>query len=441
MNFEQLVSLLRDKGIAGAGGAGFPAYAKLNKKADILILNCAECEPLLRVHRQLLANYAYEILSTLDTVAKALGGIKEIIICLKGTYKEAIDAVEANLDSFKNIRMHFLGEFYPAGDEIVTIYEATGRKVKPGKIPISEGVIVFNTETVFNMYKAIEEDLPVTHKYLTIAGEVKKPVTLKAPIGITYCELLRRAGINSEDVELIAGGPMTGRLANRLDVVTKTTNAILVLPKNSFVINKKHAKPSIDMKRAMSSCCQCSMCTDLCPRNLLGHPIDPKEFMRTATTGVTKEVKPFLDTMFCSGCGVCEMFACPQGLSPRTLINAYKGGLRAEGIAVPEREIKETNKARSYRKVSMSRLISRLGLKKYDVPAPLTEEEIKPKEVKIFLSQSIGAPALATVKKGDKVKCGDIVAKFKEDALSINLHSSIDGTVYAVNEKFITIRG
>ena len=85
MNFEQLVSLLRDKGIAGAGGAGFPAYAKLNKKADILILNCAECEPLLRVHRQLLANYAYEILSTLDTVAKALGGIKEIIICLKGT--------------------------------------------------------------------------------------------------------------------------------------------------------------------------------------------------------------------------------------------------------------------------------------------------------------------------------------------------------------------
>lgn len=441
MNFEQLVSLLRDKGIAGAGGAGFPAYAKLNKKADILILNCAECEPLLRVHRQLLANYAYEILSTLDTVAKALGGIKEIIICLKGTYKEAIDAVNANLDQFKNVRMHFLGEFYPAGDEIVTIYEATGRKVKPGKIPITEGVIVFNTETVFNMYKAIEEDLPVTHKYLTIAGEVKKPVTFKAPIGITYCELLRRAGVNSSDVELIAGGPMTGRLANRLDVVTKTTNAILVLPKNSFVINKKHAKASIDMKRAMSSCCQCSMCTDLCPRNLLGHPIDPKEFMRTATTGVTKELKPFLDTMFCSGCGVCDMFACPQGLSPRKLIEDYKNGLRANGIAVPEREIGETNKARSYRKVSMSRLVQRLGLKKYDVPAPLTEEEIKPKEVKIFLNQSIGAPALATVKKGDVVKCGDIIAKFNENALSLNVHSSIDGTVYAVNEKFITIRG
>ena len=76
MNFEQLVDLFKEKGIAGAGGAGFPAYAKLNKKADILILNCAECEPLLRVHRQLLAKYAFEILSTLDTVAKALGGIK-----------------------------------------------------------------------------------------------------------------------------------------------------------------------------------------------------------------------------------------------------------------------------------------------------------------------------------------------------------------------------
>ena len=441
MNFEQLVDLFKEKGIAGAGGAGFPAYAKLNKKADILILNCAECEPLLRVHRQLLAKYAFEILSTLDTVAKALGGIKEIIICLKGTYKEAIDAVEANLDHFKNIRFHFLGEFYPAGDEIVTIYEATGRRVKPGKIPITEGVIVFNTETVFNMYKAIEENTPVTHKYLTIAGEVKKPVTVKAPIGITYCELLRRAGINSEDVELIAGGPMTGRHANRLDVVTKTTNAILVLPKNSFVINKKHAKASIDMKRAMSSCCQCSMCTDLCPRNLLGHPIDPKEFMRTATTGVTKELKPFLDTMFCSGCGVCDMFACPQGLSPRKLIEEYKIGLRANGITPPERELMPENKARSYRKVSMNRLISRLGIKKYDVHAPLTEGEIKPKEVKLLLNQSIGAPSVPVVKKGDFVKCGDIIAKFNEKALSLNVHSSIDGTVYAVNEKFIIIRG
>ena len=182
------------------------------------------------------------------------------------------------------------------------------------------------------------------------------------------------------------------------------------------------------------------MCTDLCPRNLLGHPIDPKEFMRTATTGVTKDLKPFLDTMFCSGCGVCEMFACPQGLSPRTLINAYKGGLRAKGVTPPEREIGNTNKARSYRKVSMSRLIQRLGLKKYDVPAPLTEEEIKPKEVKILLSQSIGAPAVPVVKKGDIVKCGETIAKFNEKALSLNVHSSIDGTVYAVNEKFIIVR-
>lgn len=441
MNFEQLVDLFKEKGIAGAGGAGFPAYAKLNKKADILILNCAECEPLLKVHRQLLAKYAFEILSTLDTVAKALGGIKEIIVCLKGTYKEAIDAVNANLDHFKNVRMHFLGEFYPAGDEIITIYEATGRRVKPGKIPITEGVIVFNTETVFNMYKALEEGEPVTHKYLTIAGEVKKCITVKAPIGITYCELLRRTGINCEDVELISGGPMTGRLVNRLEVVTKTTNAILVLPKNSFVINKRHAKASIDMKRAMSSCCQCSMCTDLCPRNLLGHPIDPKEFMRTATTGVTKELKPFLDTMFCSGCGVCEMFACPQGLSPKTLILSYKDGLRANGITLPEREIMPVNKARSYRKVSMNRLISRLGLKKYDVSAPLSETEIKPKEVKILLNQSIGAPAIPVVKKGEVVKCGDVIAKFNEKALSLNAHSSTDGTVYAVNEKFIIIRG
>lgn len=314
MQLSEISTIFRENGIVGAGGAGFPAYAKLNPKAEILILNCAECEPLLKLHRQMLEKYAYEIMSTLAKVAKALGGVKETVICLKGSYRGAVEAVSANLEHFENMRMHLLGEFYPAGDEVVTVYEATGRVVPPGKIPISVGVIVYNTETVFNMYRALHEKAPVTHKYLTIAGEVERPMTVKAPIGISFGELLKAAKVKEEkETVLIAGGPMTGRLANRHDVVTKTTNAILVLPKNSIVVHKKNANISIDMKRAMSACCQCSMCTDLCPRNLLGMPIDPKEFMRSATTGVTKELKPYLDTFFCSSCGVCEMFACPQG--------------------------------------------------------------------------------------------------------------------------------
>lgn len=141
MNFDELVALIKQNGIVGAGGAGFPTYAKLDKRADTIILNCAECEPLLKLHRQLLERYAYEILSALDLIAKTVGA-KNVIIGVKGSYKGAIEAVEEHIASFENIRIHKLREMYPAGDEIVLIYQTTGRRPKPGALPISVGVTV-----------------------------------------------------------------------------------------------------------------------------------------------------------------------------------------------------------------------------------------------------------------------------------------------------------
>ena len=100
MNFDELVALIKQNGIVGAGGAGFPTYAKLDKRADTIILNCAECEPLLKLHRQLLERYAYEILSALDLIAKTVGA-KDVIIGVKGSYKGAIEAVEEYIASFE----------------------------------------------------------------------------------------------------------------------------------------------------------------------------------------------------------------------------------------------------------------------------------------------------------------------------------------------------
>ena len=134
------------------------------------------------------------------------------------------------------------------------------------------------------------------------------------------------------------------------------------------------------------------------------------------------------------------MFACPQGLSARTLIGAYKQGLRANGVKPPERELAPVKKEREYRKVSMKRLVSRLGLSKYDVKAPLDESDFKPKEVKISLSQSIGAPSVLNVKAGDTVKCGQIVGSFTPDKLSVNIHSSVDGKVVEACDKYIIVR-
>ncbi len=441
MDIKELISAVKENGVAGAGGAGFPTYAKIDKKADTIILNCAECEPLLKVHRQLLQKYAYEIMWTLDMMAESVEAEK-VIIAVKEVYTKTVEAVNSNLDSFPKLRLKLLPEVYPMGDEVVLIYEATGRKVLPGSIPIEAGIAVFNVETVFNIYKAVMKQEPVYSKYLTLAGEVKTPMTVKALIGMSVEKAVELAGGTAiKEPVYFMGGPMTGSIVNPYDTVTKTTNAILVLPSGHTVLHKKSANPSIDMKRAMAACCQCEMCTDLCPRHLLGQPIAPHRFMRAATSGVTQELGPFLDTMFCCSCGICEMYACPQDLSPGKLITEYKNGLRKNGITVPKGiPLKETDPMREYRKVPMDRLTARLGLKGYDVEAPLDEKEVFTNQVKISLSQHIGAKAMAVVGKRDMVNRGDVIARAEEGKLSISVHASISGEVAEVNDKFIMIR-
>lgn len=283
---------------------------------------------------------------------------------------------------------------------------------------------------------------PVTYKYITIAGEVKKPVTLKAPLGITYYELVQLAGgATVEDPVFIGGGPMTGRIVNGYDTVTKTSNAVLVMPPNALIVQKKTSRIQIDMKRAMAACCQCQMCTDLCPRHLLGHPIEPHAFMRSASSGVTKDVAPYIGTMFCSQCGLCEMFSCFQSLSPRTLIGECKAGLRKNGVPIPKGiEAAPVNPNRESRLVSKERLTIRLGLAKYDVPAPLEDTLVTPDIVKIALTQHIGAPAVSTVSKGDMVTEGQVIGRVDEGKLGVNTHASIRGTVMEVNDRFVTIK-
>ncbi len=440
MNLNELKLKLRSAGVAGAGGAGFPTYAKLSDAADTIILNCAECEPLLKLHRQVLAEYAYEILSALNIIKEATGA-DNVIIALKKTYKDAINAVNSVLDKFNNFSVSYLPEVYPAGDEVVTIYEATGRIVPPGKLPISVGVTVFNVETVLNIYNALTNDKPVTHSYVTITGAVNKPVTVKAPLGITYKELIDFAGGSTlDEYAIISGGPMMGKLAQDFDTVTKTTTALLILPTNHQVVEKKKTRISLSLKRAMASCCQCRSCTVTCSRNLLGHPIEPHAFMRTATSGITKDLSPFLNTFFCSGCGICEMYSCPQGLSPRTLITEYKTGLRKNGVSMPE-ILKDpvVNKNRKMKLVPISRLTARLGLSKYNSPAPITDDEIVTKKIRLSLNQNIGAPLKPVVKSGDKVLQGQVVADVDEKSLGLPLHSPVNGVVVDANEHFILI--
>ncbi len=440
MDFEGLKQLMRDNGIVGCGGAGFPSYAKLNKDVDTLIVNCAECEPLLRLHRQLIEVQAEAIVQTAEFIAKIIGA-KQVIIGIKEAYRKAVSALRNQLDKYQMVRLHLLPEVYPAGDEIILIYETTGRVVQPGKLPASQHVIVYNVETIYNVYRALHGK-PVTHKFVTVTGEVNSPETFYAPIGSKIFGLVKRSGgLKIDNPAYLIGGPMMGNLCTDQDVVTKTTNAIIVLPKDHPVILRKQTKATVDLKRAMAACSQCNYCTDMCPRHLLGHPIDPAAFMRVASNQDAKNVTPYINARYCSSCGVCEAYACHQGLSPRLLLGVMKNRFRASGMKLPDYEgnaipISDAN----LRRVPLKRLLARLDLERYANDAPIYEEPINAKEVDIKLVQNIGSPAIPVVKINDHVKIGDLIARYNDSSMSVNLHSSIDGTITEITNTYIRVR-
>ena len=154
MDIKELSNVLRQSGIVGAGGAGFPTYAKLDGRAETIILNCAECEPLLKLHRQLLEKYAREIVETFHLIGRTAGA-KDIVIGIKKAYKKTVEALDECIGDYDGVRLGLLDEVYPAGDEVVLIYEVTGKTVRPGGLPIESGVAVFNVETIYNVYRAL----------------------------------------------------------------------------------------------------------------------------------------------------------------------------------------------------------------------------------------------------------------------------------------------
>ncbi len=438
MEIAELSGILRDNGIVGAGGAGFPTYGKLSEKADTVLMNCAECEPLLKLHRQLLAEHAHEIMKAFALVADSVGA-KEAIIGIKEEYGSTIEALEEYIGEFPGMKIHRLPGAYPMGDEVVLIYEATGRVVRPGGLPIECGIAVFNVETLYNVYRAVWEKHPVTDKCVTVVGEVERPVTVRVPIGTRIRDVVAMAGaVTVKEPVYLLGGPMMGRFGAAHEPVTKTTNAVIVLPRDHILVQKKSTRFSTSVARAASSCCQCQTCTDLCPRHALGHPIEPHLFMRSAANRDFSNLEPFLDTYFCSSCGLCELYSCPQGLAPRSMMAEYKAGLRKEGVKPPAVEAGAVKESRQYRRVPEERLMARLGLSRYDKAAPLDDYVRGAESVKVLLSQHIGAPAGAAVKAGDQVKCGDLVGRAAE-GLSVNIHAPIDGTVSEAGEGYVII--
>ena len=439
MQINELKAIAREFGIVGAGGAGFPAYAKMTDQADTVILNCVECEPLLKLHRQLLAAHREEILQMLEEVRTVLGA-KEAVIGIKSEYTTTIRAVEEILGEYPNIRICSLKASYPMGDEVVLIYEATGRVIKPGGLPIDEQVVVYNVETMYNLYRAVHDKKPVTEKLVSIVGEVEQPLTIRVPLGATVKQAVALAGkLTTANPVYLMGGTMMGKLGGENTLITKTTNAIIVLPQEHYLARRMEKNLEIERRRASSACCQCRACTDLCSRHMLGHPIEPHLVMRAVGQQDLSDLKIYMNTAYCSGCGICENYACPQGLSPRSIIQQFKSGLRAAGVKVEKREPALVEWDRDLKKLPVHRLARRLGLAGYDTAAPFEENIARIDRVRIPMSQHIGAPALPIVEEGEKVTKGQLIGQPAE-GLSTGIHASIEGVVAKASDKEIVIK-
>lgn len=428
------VSLQRiaDRGIVGAGGGGFPTATKLAASVSTVIVNGAECEPLLHKDKELLHYLAEPMLRGLSA-AMALVGARAGIIGIKEKYTDVMTGLEPLLPS--GVRILPLRDSYPAGDEFLLVYDALGRVIPPGGLPKDVDAVVVNVETLVN----VGLDEPVTHKFLTVGGAVRTPVTLRVPIGTSIGDVIARAGGPTDtDVAVLMGGVMMGRLAAGFDVVvTKTLGGLVVLPASHPLVARYRATPRQIARIGRSACDQCRFCTDLCPRYLIGHPIEPHRAMRSLGFAPSP-ASMVAGTLYCCECNLCSLYACPEDLDPKNVCVASKPVAREMGLVWSgTAESIEPHPLAPDRRVPMKRLMARLGLNEFNNVGPLEAFGVVPSRVVLPLKQHAGAPAVPAVHDGDRVSVGDLVAAPPAGALGSRIHASIGGVVRSTADAIV----
>lgn len=418
------IERLEELGIVGAGGGGFPAAAKFQARVSTVIANAAECEPLLHKDKELLLHHPEPFLRGLVAVMEMVGA-QEGVIGIKEKYHEIIAAIEGQAPP--RVRVVPLPDVYPAGDEFILVHMITGRVIPPGGLPKDVDCTVSNVETLMN----IGVDRPVTHKYLTVAGAVANPVTVRVPIGMAIGEVLAAAGGPAvPEFGVLLGGVMMAKPAAGLDVpVTKTTGGIVVLPAGHPLL-RRHSAPWSQVERiGRASCDQCRFCTEFCPRFLLGHPIEPHRAMQSLgfSSGADAMIA---GTLYCCECNLCTLFSCPEDLDPKNVCVHSKPVARERGLVFKgSPETVQPHPMAEFRRVPMRRLIARLSLGEFSNTGPLIDYPLAPRRVNIPLKQHAGTPAVPVVKDGEHVREGNLLAAPEAGKLGARVHASIAGRV------------
>ncbi|WP_394243921.1 SLBB domain-containing protein [Vibrio astriarenae] len=428
---------LQDAGVVGAGGAGFPVYMKLNCSVDILIANGAECEPLLNKDQMLMQHESDALIKGMEIAMDCIGATQGII-GIKKKNRRTIETLKPLLP--KSISILEMEDTYPAGDEAELIYRATGMRIPAGGLPKDIGVVVNNVESIINVYWA-STNKPVIETMVTVHGEVTQPYTAKLPIGMSYADAIAIAGgVTCDDFVIVEGGPMMGSVTTDINKpLTKVSSGLLVLKADSRVAKIKQRTDAQVIKMARSACDQCGQCSALCPRALLGYPVDPRKTMRVALVADSEHA---LAGQACCGCNLCTMWSCPEGVDPHRVCSLAKRGLAEQKLSRNAEQLqaqtKEVHPLKPYRGVSTSRLMRRLEvLDYYGRTVEYKADIVMPKHVAIPLQQHIGRAAQAIVSVGQNVNKGDVVAQACSDSLSVAMHASVSGKVVKVDHQVV----
>ncbi len=308
MTKDEILAVIRDAGVVGMGGAGFPTFIKLNPpnsdEIDHIIINGAECEPYLTSdHRVMLEEsdrivLGLSVILTIFPKAKGVIGIEDNKPDAIEVMKKAVDKFksESKLDIAKNIEVAVLATKYPQGAEKQLIYSVTKREVPAGKLPAEANCIVQNIDTVVAIHRAFFRGRPLMRRVVTVSGEnVRNPGNYKVKIGTSYRQLIEHAGgMIEESKKIISGGPMMGIALFSVDIpIIKTSSSILLLSEQEMHMGEE------------SPCIRCGKCVDACPMNLL--PMDLDKFARHNAKDLFEDYKG----LNCIECGSCS-FVCPS---------------------------------------------------------------------------------------------------------------------------------
>ncbi|MDY3766134.1 MAG: electron transport complex subunit RsxC [Lachnospiraceae bacterium] len=294
----EIVQIIKEAGIVGMGGAGFPTHVKLSpkepEKIDYIIANCAECEPYLTSDYRRMMEDPDKVVAGMRVILKIFPQAKGII-AVEDNKKDAAEALRKQVKEQDNIEVMQLKTKYPQGAERQLIYATTGRAINSSMLPADAGCIVDNCETVFSIYRAVYEGRPVMHRIVTVTGNaIAQPQNFCVCTGSNYHDLIDEAGGFKENpAKVVSGGPMMGFALYNLDVpTTKTSSALLCLTKDEVA------------EYEPSACINCGKCVEVCPGRVL--PARLADFAERHD----EEMFVKYNGMECCECGCCS-FICP----------------------------------------------------------------------------------------------------------------------------------